>query len=135
MQTILRRTIDKQFLSNTLNRLKAVRLFLVNHLGRFPVFEIRTNNQKRELLYFFELSENDQNNVEREYSEMNKDEEQFFKYKGYWYALSDFSHIPNDHQISKLGWHGMLTIYNSMNLVVKLSNSREWVTVGRMTAE
>ena len=88
-----------------------------------------TNNHSRELLYFSELSDKDKKKVRCEYSTIeNLDDFKFFRYQNVWYSLEDFLRPSDDF----MGWDGYYTLLIGLAIVIKLSTSGEYVTVGRM---
>lgn len=92
--------------------------------------EIRTNNQARPLLSWYELT--DKEKAEFDYIE-NPEEEtglDFFRFKGRIYTLSDFMRI--DQQSTAFpGWHGYKGDGFFSGMLVKLSDDGEAVIVGQ----
>lgn len=90
---------------------------------------IKTNNQPRELLSWFDLTEAEQ----KEFDYYDNPEEEtgtdFFRYRGQVYTLSDFmrlddlEHFPN--------WHGHKGQSYFSGLLVRLIDSGDGVIVGR----
>ena len=78
--------------------------------------KIISNYHLREMQYFYELSDKDQNIVKSQYDWMDSEEldnASFFKYRNSWYSLCDFMslhnkmHFPNPPDFMK-GWDGYL---------------------------
>lgn len=60
---------------------------------------IKTNNVPRDFVYLWQLDDKEQNKIRKQfdyYTEEELEEQSFFKYQGFWYALSDFLRVEND---------------------------------------
>ena len=93
------------------------------------MLEIRTNNHKREVVYWWELTEKER----KEFDYFNTDEEQsealFFRYKGDVYAMGEFMRI--EHCPDFNGWDGYIsdTFYSGV-LVKYYEDDYDFVIVG-----
>ena len=88
---------------------------------------ITTNNQPRELLYFSDFSEKDQETIRHQYDWMKEDLEAnygFFKYKKRIYHLQDFMRGGAE------GWDGSKAESWSCGVLIKLSEDCEHVICG-----
>lgn len=68
---------------------------------------IKTNNVPRDVYSLCQLTDKEQDKIRKQfdfYTEEELEEQSFFKYQGYWYALSDFLGVENDGTFK--GWHG-----------------------------
>lgn len=109
--------------------------------------KIITNNQQRELIYGYQLTEKEYQDFDYlgEYQSDEMVMEQFIRYKGELYYLGDFVRIEKaggrtsyfahtDWDGSLSGWHGILTDSYFSAIVIKWADSDfESVVVGRMT--
>ena len=82
---------------------------------------IKTNNVPRETLYIFQIDEKEQKEIRKKFDYYNEEELQeqnFFKYKGYWYCLSDFLRIENNDELK--GWDGYISDSYFSGVLIKI---------------
>ena len=89
---------------------------------------IKTNNQPRDFLSFFDFNEKDQKAIESNFGYMTREELEegcyFFKYKGWIYNLSEFMTTSVD------GWDGALSDSYFSGIVIRISSNQESVVCG-----
>lgn len=86
---------------------------------------IITNNAPRNMLYWHDLTAKEQENFD--WME-DPEAEDFFRYKGYVYALCEFMRCPQQ-VVSFHGWHGYTSEGFFSGIVVKVIDDQ--VIVGR----
>ena len=91
---------------------------------------ITTNNQPRDLLSFWDFSEKDQRTIRKEFDWMEDLESQtgFFKYKGWFYHLSQFTRTSERSEL--VSWDGSKAESWSCGVLVKLTSDCEQVVCG-----
>ena len=90
---------------------------------------IRTNNVPRDIIYGFELSENEKKDFDFLNAE-EIDQSSFFRYKGIVYYLGNFMVVPKtDSEMSK--WDGYESDSFFSGTVVRFVDDCERVIVGR----
>ena len=85
---------------------------------------IKTNNQPREILSGFALTEKER--AEFDYLE-NIDESSFFRYRGTVYDLGEFMRIDNMPDFD--GWHGYASDSFFSGILVKFTDCNDGVIV------
>jgi hypothetical protein len=86
-------------------------------------YTIKTNNQARPTLQFFQLDAKEQQTVKDQFSYLTQDEleeQSFFKYRGEWYSLSDFLRLDKDTAFE--GWDGVHSYSYFSGLLIKVLN-------------
>ena len=93
---------------------------------------IRTNNQPRELVCFYELPES----AREEFDYVNEEEHhspRFFRYRGAWYDTGEFQYIPASlppNLAFMRDWHGQQSESYFSAVLIRYSQDFESVTVG-----
>ena len=95
--------------------------------------EIKTNNQERELLSFYEFPLERQRDLRSQFDWL--DEEQlaspgFFTYKGNVHHIDQYLRVLNHSNSEFSGWHGYEADSFFSGTVVRLSDDGETVVVG-----
>ena len=92
--------------------------------------EIRTNNQPRELLSQFDLTEKEK--AEFDYMDDPENEAgiEFFRYKGQIYTLGDFMRLDKNNPFPG-DWHGYKGDSFFSGLLIRLDDTGESVVVGQ----
>lgn len=95
--------------------------------------QIKTNNQARPLLSFYELSRVHQDEVINERGALECDDWKGFVFKGQLYNLDDFMRFSDESEERKMGWDGGMAQSAFHAVVVKLDSSDlDSVIVGQM---
>ena len=92
---------------------------------------IKTNNVPREMFYLFQLNDKDQKVIRKQFDYFNEeelDEQNFFKYKDYWYCLSDFLAVRDNDTFK--GWDGYSSDSYFSGVLIKVREDYE-VICGR----
>ena len=90
---------------------------------------VKTNNQWRDLVYSCDVPASVLNN-QFDWCD-NPEHETFFKYRGYWYCLSDFmttNTLDKESELSK--WHGYSSDSFFSGVVVRFSDCGDCIQVG-----
>jgi hypothetical protein len=82
---------------------------------------VKTNNQWRDLISFYELPESEQKENEEYYSDSS-----FFKFKGTYWCMGECMIIGDGNNY----WHGYIGYCNTTSICVHLSDCGEQVIVG-----
>ena len=93
---------------------------------------ITTNFVPRDLISAFELNGAQYTKLRKEFDYMNDadfDSAMFFKYRGQVYALAEFLRTEGD--LLAQGWQGICNQTYFSGLVVKITQSCQYVVVGR----
>jgi hypothetical protein len=93
---------------------------------------VKTNNRTRHLFYACEVNYSERERFRREFDWMEQEEfdrSMFFKYRGEYYALSEFIRVEGD--LLAKGWQGQLGETAWSSLLVKIVDSHQSVIVGR----
>lgn len=90
--------------------------------------KIITNNQKRELIYGYQLTEKEK----QDFDWLDDiDSEQFVQYQGMIIHIEEFVRLSGDSEESKAGWHGVHGLNAFCGVLVKLiGNDR--IVVGKV---
>jgi hypothetical protein len=93
--------------------------------------EIRTNNQPRELLSWFDLTEKEKAEFDW-YSDFTETSApiEFFRYKGNVYTLGDFMRLDKNSPFPG-DWHGYKGDSFFSGLLIRLDDTGESVVVGQ----
>jgi len=86
-----------------------------------------TNNQPRELLFYSELTDKEQEKVERGIDSTDD----YVRYKGEVYHLNDFMVAPTLIQSEKHKWDGIITDTFFSGILMRFSPDGEHVVMGR----
>lgn len=96
-------------------------------------FTVKTNNQPRDILYWYDLSEKEK--AEFDYINVDNQEcAQFVKYKGWIYDLNEFIRVEPEklpHSSPLKGWHGYTSDTFFSGVLVKYASDCERVILGR----
>jgi hypothetical protein len=87
--------------------------------------EIITNNQERDIIYYFEL--NDEERAEFDYC---NEFDTFFRYKKETYHLGEFMTVQELREPAFNNWHGYCSDSFFSGMVVRYSEDNEHVIVG-----
>jgi len=89
---------------------------------------IKTNNQPRDFLSFYDFDKKDQKAIEKRFDYMTREELEegcsFFKYKGEIYNLCEFMRTHMD------DWDGALSHSYFSGIIIKISDDHESVICG-----
>ena len=88
-----------------------------------------TNNQPRDIIYGFELTEKESAEFDY-YSSDELNSASFFRYRGQVYDMGQFMRTSGE--LSAQGWHGIATDTYFSGTVVRIDPDGESVTVGRV---
>ena len=94
--------------------------------------QIKTNNQPRPLLSFYELTKVQQSEVTDDVGEDNCEEWKGFVFKGQLYNLDDFMRFSDESEERKMGWDGSMAQSAFHAVIVKLDIDLESVIVGQV---
>lgn len=94
-------------------------------------FTLRTNNQQRPTIQWFELTDAQKADLDWLDTEELQDDFTGFVYKGQVYDLSDFT-VLDDENYTVKGWHGVLGESAFSAVVIKISSCNDFVTVGKV---
>ena len=90
--------------------------------------EIITNNRKRGFVYRHDVPAKI---LKDQFGHLDEDEgfDGFFKYRGYWYHVSDFMRISNNSDLKGWDWYHSDSFFSG--ILIRLSNDGETFVVGR----
>lgn len=86
---------------------------------------IKTNNQPRDILYWWDLPEKERKELDYLDTEEKREWGRFFRYRGDVYDLGEFC-VASDFP----GWHGIQTDSYFSAVLVKYTECHEKVTIG-----
>jgi len=89
--------------------------------------KIKTDHKYREILYWDDLTEKEQEEFDWEYAENSG----FFRYKKEVYCLEDFMRVFRGDALHTLNWDGVKGDPWSSGVIVRLSDYGNGVMVGR----
>jgi hypothetical protein len=96
-------------------------------------FTVTTNNQARDILYWYDLSEKEK--AEFDYIDGdNREWAEFVKYKGRVYDLNEFIRVEPEklpHSSPLKGWHGYMSDTFFSGVLIKYASDYEMVILGR----
>jgi hypothetical protein len=95
------------------------------------MIQIKTNHQFREIVYGYEIFEN--NKIRNEFDYLNDEEfiaTDFICYRGNWYALNDFMCIEKNASFDFSGWDGYLSETFFSGVLIKISSDLDSVKIG-----
>ena len=90
--------------------------------------KIITNNKPRQLVYGYELTDNQKSDFD--YLE-DIDGEQFVQYQGMIIHIGEFMRLSGDSEESKAGWHGVHGLNAFCGVLVKLLDNGR-IVVGKV---
>jgi hypothetical protein len=89
--------------------------------------EIKTNNQFREIIYWYDLTEKEKDELKDNYDTI--EESSFFRYKNQVYDLNDFMRLEKN-SLFPDSWHGYSNDSFFSGILIELSNCGDGVKVG-----
>jgi hypothetical protein len=105
---------------------------LIRQLSQIrKMIQIKTNHQFREIVYGYEIFEN--NKIRNEFDYLNDEEfiaTDFICYRGNWYALNDFMCIEKNASFDFSGWDGYLSETFFSGVLIKISSDLDSVKIG-----
>jgi hypothetical protein len=93
---------------------------------RAQEMEIKGNGHYRDILFFWELTKKEQDEIKDDYEDIQ--ESSFFRFKGRVYDLNDFMRIDSNH-MDFAGYHGYHADSFFSGILVKMSECGEGVSV------
>ena len=95
--------------------------------------QIKTNNQARPLLSYYELTKEQQSEVAADVGQDNCEDWKGFVFKGQLYNLDDFIRYSDESEERKLGWDGGMAQSAFHAVIVKIADSDfDSVVVGQV---